>query len=712
MMDEEENSENRRSSRRVTSSSKSARKSALEELREARLAGRKHRPNLEVKDVYEVVEEAEYHKIVEGRQNDDFVVDDDGGGYVDTGADFEDDDYYDDGEGAEDKPKKKKKDKKEKKGALDSFFSVTTTKTKGDDQKAKLKLDDDEDLQNMLAELGESGPSDLAAAFETPNFEASPPHSEQPMNPFKRKKIESSPASNEIIGRPLKKIRRETFDRNHGRISTPKPPPPSVDQIKENTPSMVSKPEKEEEEYDDYDYGVPMDDEMDCDFLQETKVAMKESAPEEKEKEVKKEVEAEETVVKDVLRKNAPLTLSEEQWDVDQDQGTDEAPLPEMKIGNEEFYTEKVREDKTVKAIRMYWIDAFEDTHKSNGTVYLFGRVKVAGDRWASCCLIAKNIYRQVFFLPRAKKLSDPNQDVLADEVFYEIKNVFEKHFSTKALKCRTAKRKLIKDTSFGASAGVETDLMEVQYESRHGKLPADLNGETFSQVFNTTTTPMERLLMELKFMGPGWIEFTDFAEMTAKQTYCEYEFTVDMERMERKPAVEYIGSSGNSLIPPVRTLAINVLTTLNDKKESEICMISMLYNRNCNLVHPSADVKQWQRKCLITKPVNGTMPFNFKSVLEQRRLEKIISTAPNEKALLTLFLARIAEFEPDVILSHDLSALITLLVSRLEKLKIANWSRISRLKRILNIGKVGHSKAAQWELTAGRLLLDSRLVF
>ncbi|VDM72705.1 unnamed protein product [Strongylus vulgaris] len=45
-----------------------------------------------------------------------------------------------------------------------------------------------------------------------------------------------------------------------------------------------------------------------------------------------------------------------------------------------------------------------------------------------------------------------------------------------------------------------------------------------------------------------------------------------------------------------------------------------------------------------------------------------------------------------------------------MDKLKVANWSRTSRLKRTINVGKVAHNKAGQWELTAGRMLVDSRL--
>ncbi|CAO4369560.1 unnamed protein product [Caenorhabditis nigoni] len=112
----------------------------------------------------------------------------------------------------------------------------------------------------------------------------------------------------------------------------------------------------------------------------------------------------------------------------------------------------------------------------------------------------------------------------------------------------------------------------------------------------------------------------------------------------------------------------------------------------------------------MVTKPHGGSLPYDIQKGLESEKISEFGKTVPNEKALLTLFLAEINDEEPDMVVGHDLSAMIALLVSRLEKLKLPNWSRISRLKRSINIGKLGHSKSGQWELTAGRMMLDSKL--
>ena len=57
------------------------------------------------------------------------------------------------------------------------------------------------------------------------------------------------------------------------------------------------------------------------------------------------------------------------------------------------------------KFLKFYWLDAWEDRFVKPGVVYLFGKVyvnpsnKKAG--CASCCLVVKNVNRQMFLLPR-----------------------------------------------------------------------------------------------------------------------------------------------------------------------------------------------------------------------------------------------------------------------------------------------------------------------
>lgn len=75
------------------------------------------------------------------------------------------------------------------------------------------------------------------------------------------------------------------------------------------------------------------------------------------------------------------------------DVNVDSSSLPLKEVDGEKF-------------LKFYWFDAYEDRFKQPGTVYLFGKVWIeAAKAYVSCSVAVKNIERQIFILPREKKL-------------------------------------------------------------------------------------------------------------------------------------------------------------------------------------------------------------------------------------------------------------------------------------------------------------------
>ncbi|CAJ0565387.1 unnamed protein product, partial [Mesorhabditis spiculigera] len=172
----------------------------------------------------------------------------------------------------------------------------------------------------------------------------------------------------------------------------------------------------------------------------------------------------------------------------------------------------------------------------------------------------------------------------------------------------------------------------------------------------------MERLLVETGMKGPGWIDVSQYVPSDARVSHCKYEFTVDMTRMKD---IAYVSDSVQAPTPPLRMMAVNVLTALNKKRENEICMISLLVNNKA--------------------PVDGLTAEPTKCAGDDQ--------APR----------------PDLIVGHDASATINRLMARLAKHDIKTWPFMGRLKRSIPLKQIAHTKAAQSEMTVGRLVLDTK---
>lgn len=65
----------------------------------------------------------------------------------------------------------------------------------------------------------------------------------------------------------------------------------------------------------------------------------------------------------------------------------------------------------------MFWLDAYEDSFKHPGTVWLFGKVFIeSAQTYVSCCVTVKNIQRRIFLLKRENRYDSKQQKELDDE--------------------------------------------------------------------------------------------------------------------------------------------------------------------------------------------------------------------------------------------------------------------------------------------------------
>ncbi|GMS97926.1 hypothetical protein PENTCL1PPCAC_20101, partial [Pristionchus entomophagus] len=704
--DEADPVDTRRSARRRGNARKDTQLSALEKLKEARKSGKTHKAeDNTVANVYDEVDEDEYNDIVRQRQKDDFVIDDDGAGYVDHGADFDDEDEEDFGE----KRKRQKKDKenKPKKGAISSFFaaanSMTKTKAKDDND---IKLEDMEDLDEMLAAVDE----DMA----TP----------ERRNPCRLPQA-AAPSPDRAADRIVPKVVPRPSAVHHSATPAPKPSRPAVAAasttpaarsapvkrpaaVSVSPPPIAEKKKKEvEQSYSDDDLAADLGmdlDEITANFKDEE---MEETKPEPvlPARREKKEIKVEKEEIKE---KAAPMVFDD--WNEEKkEECSSESAASEQ--GSEAFYLESEDGKKT---LRVFWMDAYEDDRKHPGVVYLFGRVFTRPGVSSSICIVVKNIRRQIFLLPKQTEDGIPWV-----EVYNEVKDLLMNKHGVMETKCKQGKRKFINDGTV-PEAAEPVDVMEVQYyESKSARLAPAHEGATFSRVYNTTTTSMERLLVECRLKGPGWINVANYVAAPSRVSWCTYEFVVDMSDdlpggTEKRPQNIVFDMATMDPPPPIRMMCLNVVTGLNAKKEPEILALSYLINGKASIENPTTDTRAFRRMAFLCPPPTGVaLPFDLKKRLGEARLtEDMVKVVANEKALLVAFISSLTNEqigEPDCFVGHDLQATMALLMAKCEKYKIMSWSRLSRLRRSHAPKQLGQSKAAQWEATAGRLMLDSR---
>ncbi|KAL3998510.1 DNA polymerase (pol2) family protein [Acanthocheilonema viteae] len=648
----------RRSSRRsCLSREQESKNRALEEMKRARDTGSVHRVDVAnlIKPVYEEVDEEEYMKIVRERQKDDFVVDDDGSGYVDHGVDFFDEEQHIRTSKA--KKPKKEKDKSKRKAIDDFFHGLNTKKVKKENA---VTVVDDPDVEALLNEC------DLSGILKKNAFEKVSGSKTDNVSLIRNQYLKDP----ETVSKQTKV--KEISDYRE-RLNMTARMPAVIDAI--NLTNLESTSQENVEKKSAYESTRAES------FVDVHSVINKYS----------------DNCVMKVVQPATSFIWADSEF---KKETQDEQPIKDSVAATCGSFMRTNSEGESV--LRFYWLDAFEDPVKIPGTVFLFGRLINDGIS-ESCCVVVKNIWRKVFFLPREKHLVDEVQTDEVDlmQVNEEVQQIL-RSMGVKVVKCRPCEKK------FAYNDGVvpqSAQVLEVLYSFNDQRLSMDLSGETFSHVFNTTANAMERLLVETGMKGPSWIEISGCYVSSVQVSYVKHEFVVDMERMKSVFVVDCSDPP-----PEINLLTMNVITAVNHKKESEIVSISCIFDRKCTITNPTLNRNFLERFCIITKPTLSAYPFDFKINLKQMGMDTVVYETANERHLLNHFLCKLQNLDPDAYAGHDLAAQLAILSSRLEKLGITHWSRLGRLKRSITVRQAAHMKTSQWELTAGRLVLDSRL--
>ncbi|XP_060810527.1 DNA polymerase alpha catalytic subunit [Amyelois transitella] len=695
---------------------KHGRLSAFEKLKQLKGKGVKHKYDVdELENVYDTVDEKEYTDRVLQRQDDDWI-EDDGTGYVEDGREiFDDDDEIEDTYVATNNKETGRGQKRKarvaapasSKGNIRNLLGSMPTKKKED-----VKISEDNILSDIMSDLDGSAASPVVKpkplVMRTNTVESS---KRDAQNYFKSLassvKKPTPPISN---GQAKQKI--ENIDKpNNIPTETDKAEKPVI----KKTEWKIEKEIKQEledsatqniEEFDTQE--MVFDD----DFSNDNGAATKDAH-------VAKKAKIKEEPISNTITDVADEFLNDdfEIFPSKEESPKELKPLSSTwgEVGDQQVQAAVMSDGQLPlntnedgeKFLRFYWLDAWEDKYVKPGVVYLFGKVYAKpGDKKAgclSCCVVVKNVTRQMFLLPREYKL-DPvtlentDNEVTMMDVYEEFNSSVANELGLKEFKSR----KITKNYCFNLpDIPAQSDYLEVKYSATFPPPPSGKKYLTFSHIFGTNTSSLETFLLDRKIKGPCWLEIKYPENALAKVSWCKLEAAV--EKMEHITV-----SKNNADIepPPVVVATINMRTTTDLKtRKAKIVMISCLIHNQFPINKPPPNPPFQQHFCVMTK-CNEIWPLDLKQAFLQYKATKL-NKCDSERELLNYFMVQFWKADPDLVVGHDLPGFQQdLLIGNILDLHIPNWSRLGRLKRSV----APQRKFASKDAFLGRLVCDIKI--
>ncbi|XP_074248318.1 DNA polymerase alpha catalytic subunit isoform X1 [Saimiri boliviensis] len=659
---------------------------ALEKLKKAK-AGEKYKYEVEdFTSVYEEVDEEQYSKLVQARQDDDWIVDDDGIGYVEDGREIFDDDLEDDVLDAGEKGKDGKAHNKDKRNLkkpavtkpnnIKSMFIACAGK-KTADKAVDLSKDDllGDILQDLNTEKPQITPPPVMILKKRTSIGAS-------LNPFSVH-TPTAVSSGKIA---FHVSRKEP-------PLTPVPPKRA-----EFTGELVQAESTEEEqesgpmEFEDGDFDEPMEaEEVDLEPVA-AKTWDQESEPAE---EVKQEVDP----GKGTMSYLGSVFPDVSCWDVDQE-GDSSFSVQEVQVDSSHLPLVKGADEEQV--FHFYWLDAYEDQYNQPGVVFMFGKVWIeSAETHVSCCVMVKNIERTLYFLPREMKIDlNTGKETRTPVSMKDVYEEFDEKIATKYKIMKFKSKPVEKNYAFEIPDVPEkSEYLEVKYSAEMPQLPQDLKGETFSHVFGTNTSSLELFLMNRKIKGPCWLEVKSPQLLNQPISWCK------VEAMALKP--DLVNVIKDVSPPPLVVMAFSMKTMRNAKNhQNEIIAIAALVHHSFALDKASPQPPFQSHFCVVSKPQDCIFPYAFKEEIEKKNVK--VEVAATERTLLGFFLAKVHKIDPDIIVGHNIYGFeLEVLLQRINVCKAPHWSKIGRLKRS-NMPKLGgRSGFGERNATCGRMICD-----
>jgi len=369
-----------------------------------------------------------------------------------------------------------------------------------------------------------------------------------------------------------------------------------------------------------------------------------------------------------------------------------------------------------------FFVDAIEDERSNPPMINLFGKVRTQSGTTAkisyhSCCLVVENLERCVYLL---LNVHDPDDEQSVANIAEEAAIEFKQMCAQKCPKVRCLRSKLVRrNYAFEKVIGRDHGCLPVlKFYLQGDKLPIGLTGQNFGTVFGGQSSFLERLMLTKRMMGPSWIRLQpgSFAESVAKVSFCPFELRIQAASItvpKTSTDLQKLSEMGMpTTSPPLRVLSLSMQTLQRSAEHShEPIVMGMTFHPNFNIEAADSDkefrsgMSKWMA---IRRFDSQPFPRDADKLLAQREVQQF----PSEAAMLSAFLAKIGDFDPDVIVGHTVYGFdLEVLSSRLHAQKSLQWQKFGRLRKAKqNMPRLDGSKGGFWagsNLASGRLICD-----
>uniref|UniRef100_A0A7S3FYH1 DNA polymerase n=1 Tax=Palpitomonas bilix TaxID=652834 RepID=A0A7S3FYH1_9EUKA len=386
-----------------------------------------------------------------------------------------------------------------------------------------------------------------------------------------------------------------------------------------------------------------------------------------------------------------------------------------------------------------YFLDAAEPQLQDKGgsregaKVVLFGKVPSPQKegQFDSCSVVVKGFYRHCYFHKARQEVRQEDGSIVYgdyvsdDEAEKEIEacllRLGVREVMMKPVKKNYPFSFMIDKSKEGQQISREGEYMKVLYPSAYPSLSKrELKGRTFTHVFQESQSMLELLILGKKIRGPGWLKIRAPTAPAFAKTWCKTEFELtlndpEMEGDEEEQNVLWMNPQPES--PPVTVMSLAVRAVPQPKTGvNEVLMISAVVQKNFSIDGPSKDAnKNMSSFTIVRNAPNSScnFPFGFKEELEKaKKMGHNVTDAASERTLLSLFLAKMHIIDPDFIIGHSfLGFTCGVLMARMDEAKVANMSKLGRLKGLQIEWKKRNKSTNSKSHFVEKLVMTGRLV-